>query len=205
MPEIPYTVRLAPKLLERIEKTARERGISPRKLIRAVLAERFDGDGRPHLGGPIDESNQRPSLDQILFDLTRTRLTLQHLLDHQVGSEMTDQIRQTAQQEAERYMQRLRRRGYEFVTNRHQIRIELRFSRDAAAPLSSNPAALDSDLGGFRSFLRLVLGRPHLGTGRAPIFRPLVPRLALHPEGPALLPLAPVPRRPCTIGSMYST
>ena len=24
MPEIPYTVRLAPKLLERIEKTARE-------------------------------------------------------------------------------------------------------------------------------------------------------------------------------------
>ena len=50
------------------------------------------------------------SLDQILFDLTRTRLTLQHLLDHQVGSEATDQIRQTAQQEAERYMQRLRRR-----------------------------------------------------------------------------------------------
>ena len=41
MPEIPYTVRLAPELLERIEKTARERGISPRKLIRAVLVERF--------------------------------------------------------------------------------------------------------------------------------------------------------------------
>ena len=41
MPEIPYTVRLAPELLERIEKTARERGISPRKLIRAALAERF--------------------------------------------------------------------------------------------------------------------------------------------------------------------
>jgi len=39
MPEIPYTVRLAPELLERIEKTARERGISPRKLIRAALAD----------------------------------------------------------------------------------------------------------------------------------------------------------------------
>jgi hypothetical protein len=109
MLEIPYTVRLAPKLLERIEKTARDRGIAPRKLIRAVLAEHFGGDGRPHLGGAIDESNKHPSLDQILFDLTRTRLTLQHLLDHQVGSEVTDQVRQTAQQEAERYMQRLRR------------------------------------------------------------------------------------------------
>ncbi len=109
MPEIPYTVRLAPKLLERIEKTARDRGIAPRKLIRAVLAEHFGGDGRPRLGGAIDESNQHPSLDQILFDLTRTRLTLQHLLDHQVGSQVTDQVRQTAQQEAERYMQRLRR------------------------------------------------------------------------------------------------
>ena len=110
MPEIPYTVRLAPELLERIEKTARDRGIAPRKLIRAVLAERFGGDGRPHPGGPIDESNRHPSLDQILFDLTRTRLTLQHLLDRQVGSEVTDQIRQTARQEAERYMQRLGRR-----------------------------------------------------------------------------------------------
>ena len=44
MPEIPYTVRLAPELLEQIEKTARDRGISPRKLIRAVLAERFGGE-----------------------------------------------------------------------------------------------------------------------------------------------------------------
>jgi hypothetical protein len=60
--------------------------------------------------GPGSQSNPQRGLDQILFDLTRTRLTLQHLLDHQVGSEATDQIRQTAQQEAERYMQRLRRR-----------------------------------------------------------------------------------------------
>jgi hypothetical protein len=111
MPEIPYTVRLAPELLGRIEKAARERTISPRKLIRAVLAEHFGGDDRPRLGGLVDESNQHPGLDQILFDLTRTRLTLQHLLDHQVGSEATDQIRQTSRQEAERYMQRLRRRA----------------------------------------------------------------------------------------------
>ena len=64
MSEIPYTVRIAPKLLEVIEKTAQERGIAPRKLIRAVLAEHFGGDGRPRLGGPIDESNRHPSLDQ---------------------------------------------------------------------------------------------------------------------------------------------
>jgi hypothetical protein len=106
MAEIPYTVRLAPQLLERIERTARERGISPRKLIRAVLAERF-GDGADWADGAATESSQQASLDQILFDLTRTRLTLQHLLDHQVGSEITDQIRQTARQEAQRYMQRL--------------------------------------------------------------------------------------------------
>jgi hypothetical protein len=109
MSEIPYTVRLAPKLLERIEKTARERAISPRKLIRAVLAEHFAGDRGAQQDGPANQSNPQRGLDQILFDLTRTRLTLQHLLDRQVGSEVTDQIRQTAQQEAARYMQRLRR------------------------------------------------------------------------------------------------
>jgi len=110
MPEIPYTVRLAPKLLERIEKTARDRGISPRKLIRAVLAEHFASDQGAQQDGASGQSNPQRGLDQILFDLTRTRLTLQHLLDHQVGSEVTDQIRQTAQQEAERYLQRLRRK-----------------------------------------------------------------------------------------------
>jgi predicted DNA binding CopG/RHH family protein len=48
MPEIPYTVRLAPELLQRIEKTAQKRGIAPRKLIRAVLAEHFPGDCGAH-------------------------------------------------------------------------------------------------------------------------------------------------------------
>ena len=111
MPEIAYTVRLAPKLLERIEKIARDRGISPRKLIRAVLGEHFAGDRGSQQEGSASQSNPQRSLDQVLFDLTRTRLTLQHLLDHQIGSEATDQIRQTAQQEAEQYMHRLRRRA----------------------------------------------------------------------------------------------
>ncbi len=107
MAEIPYTVRLVPELLERIERVAQARGITPRKLVRAVLAERFGGDRGAPADGATGESNQYRTLDQILFDLTRTRLTLQHLLDNQVGSEITDQIRQTAQAEAERYMQRL--------------------------------------------------------------------------------------------------
>jgi hypothetical protein len=111
MPEIPYTVRLAPELLERIEKTARERGISPRKLIRAVLAERFGNGFGAQSQGAASQPNRQIGLEQILFDLTRTRLTLQHLLDRQVGSEVTDQIRQAAQQEAETYMHRLRRRA----------------------------------------------------------------------------------------------
>ena len=109
MPEIPYTVRLAPELLEQIERTARARGIAPRKLIRAVLAEHFAGDRGVEQDGLAGRTDPQRGLDQILFDLTRTRLTLQHLLDNQVGSDTTDQIRQTAQQEAERYMQRLRR------------------------------------------------------------------------------------------------
>jgi hypothetical protein len=107
MAEIPYTVRLAPELLERIERMARVRGIAPRKLVRAVLAERFGVESGAHPDGATAESSRYRTLDQILFDLTRTRLTLQHLLDSQVGSEITDQIRQTAQAEAERYMQRL--------------------------------------------------------------------------------------------------
>ena len=111
MPEIPYTVRLAPELLERIETTARERGISPRKLIRAVLAERFANGPGLQQQGSASQTNQQGGLDQILFDLTRTRLTVQHLLDHQVGSEATDQIRQAAQQEAENYMRKLGRRS----------------------------------------------------------------------------------------------
>jgi len=107
MAEIPYTVRLAPELLERIERIAQARGIATRKLVRTVLAERFGGERSAHPDAATAESNQDRTLDQILFDLTRTRLTLQHLLDNQVGSEITDQIRQTAQAEAERYMQRL--------------------------------------------------------------------------------------------------
>jgi len=107
MAEIPYTIRLAPALLERIEKVARARGIAARKLIRAMLAERFGGERGAHPDGAAAESSQYRTLDQILFDLTRTRLTLQHLLDTQLGSEITDQIRQTAQAEAERYVQRL--------------------------------------------------------------------------------------------------
>ena len=106
MAEIPYTVRLAPKLLQRIEETARNRGIATRKLIRAVLAEHF-GMTSPAEHQDKSQSSQHPTLDQILFDVTRTRLTLQHLLDQQVGSETTDQIRQTAQAGAERYMQRI--------------------------------------------------------------------------------------------------
>ena len=106
MAEIPYTIRLAPALLERIEKVARARGIAARKLIRAMLAERFGGERGAHPDGAAAESSQYRTLDQILFDLTRTRLTLQHLLDTQLGSEISDQIRRTAQAEAERYMKR---------------------------------------------------------------------------------------------------
>ncbi len=80
MAEIPYTVRLAPELLEQIERTARARGIAARKLIRTVLAERFCVERRAHPDEPTSEPNQQRTLHQILFDLTRTRLTLQHLL-----------------------------------------------------------------------------------------------------------------------------
>jgi hypothetical protein len=106
MAEIAYTVRLAPELLERIERAAAERGIAARKLIRAVLAQHFGGTASVNEEAH-SPSTQHRAVDQILFDLTRTRLTLQHLLDHQVGSETTDQIRRTAQAEAERYMQRI--------------------------------------------------------------------------------------------------
>lgn len=109
--------------MERIEKTARDRGIAPRKLIRAVFAEHFGGDGRPRLGGPIGESNQHSSLDQILFDVTRTRLTLQHLLDHQIGSEATDRSARLRNKKPNATCSGSGEERYESVTNRPQIRI----------------------------------------------------------------------------------
>jgi hypothetical protein len=80
----------------------------------------------------------------------------------------------------------------------------LRFGRDAVASLAPVPAALDRHLGSFGSLLRLVLDRPHLGTGRARIFLSLDSRVAVHPEGPALLPFPPLPSGRYTIGSMYA-
>jgi len=112
MPEIPYTVRLAPELLARIEKTARERGVSARKLIRVALAERFGAESARRSDPPATYGHRQPNLEQILFDLTRTRLTLQHLLDQQLGSTITDQIRRTAQEEARRYLRRLVEGGW---------------------------------------------------------------------------------------------
>ena len=46
-------------------------------------------------------------------------------------------------------------------------------------------------------FLVWYWSRPHLGTRRPRILRPLDSRLVLHPESPALLPVAPVQRRSC--------
>src|SRR5260370_7415696 len=96
MAEIPYTIRLAPALRERIEKVARARGIAARKLIRAMLAERFGGERGAHPDGAAAESSQYRTLDQILFDLTRTRLPLQHPLDNQLSSDLTHHIPHTA-------------------------------------------------------------------------------------------------------------
>jgi len=62
------------KLLEQIGKPARDRGIAPRKMIRAVLAEHFAGDRSAQQDGSADQSNPQRGFDQILFDVTRTRL-----------------------------------------------------------------------------------------------------------------------------------
>ena len=63
MPEIPYTVRIAPKLLEQIEKTARERGVSPRKFIRAVLTGHFAGDrGAKQAGQSASQTRNAASI-----------------------------------------------------------------------------------------------------------------------------------------------
>jgi hypothetical protein len=56
------------KLLEQIGKPARDRGIAPRKLIRAVLAEHFAGDRSAQQNGSADQSNPQRGFDQILFD-----------------------------------------------------------------------------------------------------------------------------------------
>ena len=110
MPEIPYTVRLAPELLERSRRRRETGDLDRAKLIRALLAEHFAEDrGAPRgrVGQPVEPATRiRP--DSLRSDPRPTHGSAPARSPG--GSEVTDQIRQTAQQEAERYMQRLRRK-----------------------------------------------------------------------------------------------
>src|SRR5229473_3086276 len=72
MAEIPYTVRLAPELLERIERTARCRGIAPRQLVRAVLAESSGGSRALHAAPRREKMVMNLSRPAIRFEVNRS-------------------------------------------------------------------------------------------------------------------------------------
>src|SRR6266851_4132258 len=195
MAEIPYTVRLAPELLERIERTARCRGIAPRQLVRAVLAEASADSAALILAEPWP--------NRVSIELS---IRFSSISPAPGSRSSTCSIIRSAPKSPTRSAEQLRRKpsatcsasagedGHEFVTTRHQIRGESQLGRDVAASLAQGFSALDSGLGGFRSLLRLVLdGSPWAGRSR--VFRPLVSRLALHAEAAAVFHFAAVWKR----------
>ena len=54
--------------------------------------------------------NANARVEQLLYEAVRTRLTLQHYMDHTQSSELTDRIREAATREAQQYLARLRDR-----------------------------------------------------------------------------------------------
>ena len=196
MPEIPYTVRLAPKLLERIEKIARDRGIAPRKLIRAVLAEHFAGDGRAQPGGPIEriEPATQPRSDSLRSDPHPAHAPAPARSPGRLRGHRPDPPDRAT---GSRALHAAAPEKNDMNLSRTAIRYEL--SCGSAAML-------------LRLYLRIQLlwifiwaasdlffvwywtGRIS-GPGAHRIFRALDSRLVLHPEGPALFPVAPLPRR----------
>lgn len=89
------SVRIPPEIEQAVEKESAARGVTVSELVREALIARYsrNGNGR---------------LEQVLYEVVRARLTLQHYIDQTQSREFTDGIREAAARDAQRYVARLR-------------------------------------------------------------------------------------------------
>ena len=89
------SVRIPPEIERAVEAESAARSVTVSELVREALLAKC---GRP--------ANAR--VEQLLYEAVRTRLTLQHYIDHTHSAELTDGIREAATRDAQQYLARLR-------------------------------------------------------------------------------------------------
>jgi hypothetical protein len=90
-------IRIPSEIERMVEAESVARSLTISELVCEALHAKYDH----HANGRVE---------QLLYEAVRTRLTLQHYIDHTQSSELTDGIREAATREAQQYLARLRNR-----------------------------------------------------------------------------------------------
>ena len=90
-------IRIPSEIGRTLEAESAARSLTISELVCEALLARYDR-----------RANAR--VEQLLYEAVRTRLTLQHYIDHTQSSELTDGIQEAAIREARQYLARLRTR-----------------------------------------------------------------------------------------------
>jgi hypothetical protein len=90
-------IRIPSEIERTVEAESAARSLTISELVCEALLARYD-------------RNANARVEQLLYEAVRTRLTLQHYIDHTQSSELTDGIREAATREAHQYLARLRNR-----------------------------------------------------------------------------------------------
>jgi len=90
-------IRIPSEIERMVEAESVARSLTVGELVCEALLARYD-------------RNANARVEQLLYEPVRTRMTLQHYIDHTQSSEVTDGIREAATREAQQYLARLRNR-----------------------------------------------------------------------------------------------
>ena len=118
-----YTVRIPAGIAAHLEAAARENRITPTALIQSLIIRRFtppEGPGHETdllaetvvaekletIRNNIErfEQSDRARLDQLRFEIVKTRSALLHSLDQALSAEVVDKIIEASEQTAREYM-----------------------------------------------------------------------------------------------------
>jgi hypothetical protein len=117
-----YTIRIPEPVAMRIDDVARSQGIAPTTLLQSIINRKFksrDGADRETeiaaetpLAAKLDtlrkrlelcDQNDRIRLDELRFEIVKTRAALLHSLDQTLSSSVVDQIIEASEQTAREY------------------------------------------------------------------------------------------------------